>query len=164
MTQNPLGFLRRCAIVGAMPRQRHFPALWTPVLLAACLCSLAATAQDRSPDPGHNPRNIDATAYGQRIALGPFWLFAASDNPAYASPDYNDSGWMILDQHRLVGDLNLGPARYGWYRAHIHLRPGSTAMMVGLDHMRGSYEVYVNGTRIGSSGDINSSSTATNAR
>jgi phosphoserine phosphatase RsbU/P len=140
-----------------MPRQRHFPALWTPVLLAACLCSLAATAQGRSPDPGHNPRNIDATAYGQRITLGPLWLFAAGDNPAYASPSYDDSGWMILDQHRLVEDLNLGTARYGWYRVHIHLWPGSIAMMVGLDHMRGSYEVYVNGTRIGAPGDINSS-------
>jgi phosphoserine phosphatase RsbU/P len=157
MTQNPFGFLDRCAIVGAMPRQRHFPALWIPLLLAACLCSLAATAQDRSPVPGHNPRNIDATAYGQRITLGPLWLFATGDNPAYASPDYEDSGWMILDQHRVVADLSLGSARYGWYRAYIHLRPGAAAMMVGLDHMRGSYEVYVNGTRIGASGDINSS-------
>ena len=137
-----------------MPKQRHFPALWTPVLLAACLCSLAATAQDRSPDPGHNPRNIDATAYGQRIALGPLWLFAAGDNPAYASPSYDDSGWMILDQRRPIGDLNLKAARYGWYRAHIHLRPGSPAMMVGLYDMRGSYEVYVNGMHIGSAGDM----------
>ena len=154
MTQNPFGFLRRCAIVGAMPRQRHFPALWTPVLLAACLCSLAATAQDRSPDPGHNPRNIDATAYGQRITLGPLWLFAAGDNPVYASPSYDDSGWTILDQSRPIGDLDLGTARYAWYRAHIHLRSGSTAMMVGLNEIRGSYEVYVNGVRIGSAGDL----------
>ena len=33
-------------------------------------------------------------------------------------------------------------------RAHSFVA-GSIAMMVGLDHMRGSYEVYVNGTRIG---------------
>jgi hypothetical protein len=138
-----------------MPRQRHFPALWTPVLLAACLCPWAATAQDRSLDPGHDPRNIDATAYGQRIALGPLWLFATGDNPAYASPDYDDSGWMILDQHRLVADVNLGGAQYGWYRAHIHLRPGATAMMIGMDHIRGNYEIYVNGTRIGAAGNIN---------
>ena len=137
-----------------MPRQRHFPALWIPVLFAACLCSLAATAQDRSPDPGHNPRNIDATAYGQRITLGPLWLFAAGDNPSFASPRYDDSGWMILDQSRLVGDLDLGTARYAWYRAHIHLRAGSTAMMVGLEYIHGSYEVYANGVRIGSAGDL----------
>ncbi|MFZ0340297.1 MAG: SpoIIE family protein phosphatase [Terracidiphilus sp.] len=141
-----------------MPRQRHFPALWTPVLLAACLCSLAATAADRSPGPshdsGHNPRNIDAAAYGQRIALGPLWLFAAGDNPAYASPNYDDSGWTILDQSHLIGDVDLGTARYAWYRVHIHLRPGSTAMMVGLESIRGSYEVYVNGVRIGSAGDL----------
>jgi sigma-B regulation protein RsbU (phosphoserine phosphatase) len=139
-----------------MPRQRHFPALWIPVLLAACLCPLPAAAADGSPDPGHNPRNFDATQYGQRIALGPLWLFAAGDNPAYASPNYDDSGWMILDQNRRVEHLSLGAARYGWYRVHIHLRPGATAMMVGLNRMSGSYEVYVNGTRIGSAGNMNS--------
>ncbi len=159
MKQIPFGFLRGCAIVGAMPRQRHFPALWTPVLLAACLLPLAATAADRSPDPSHDPsrspRDIDGTQYGQRIALGPLWLFATGDNPAYASPNYDDSGWMILDQKRLADDVGLGEAQYGWYRAHIHLRPGSTAVMVGLDHMRGSYEIYVNGVRIGSAGDMN---------
>jgi hypothetical protein len=131
--------------------------LWIPVLLAACLCPLAASAADRSPDSGHNPRNIDATQYGQRITLGPLWLFNTGDNLAWASPDYDDSGWMILDQSRRRADLNLGSARYGWYRARIHLRPGATAIMVGLDHTDGSYEVYVNGTRIGASGDIDSS-------
>src|SRR5208282_2878083 len=92
---------------------------------------------------------------GQRIALGPLWLFAAGDNPAYASPNYDASCWMTLDQNRTVADLSLESARYGWYRAHIHLHPGATAMMVGLDQMNGSYEVYVNGTRIGSAGDMN---------
>lgn len=141
-----------------MPRQRLFPALWTSVLLAACLFPLAASAADRSLDPNHNPRNTDATGFGQRIALGPFWLFSAGDNPAWASPDFDDSGWMILDQHRLVDELNLGGAQYGWYRVHIHLRPGSAAMMLGLDHIRGSYEIYVNGTRIGAAGNIDHSS------
>jgi hypothetical protein len=144
-----------------MPRQRHLPALWIPVLLAACLFPLTAKAADHPPDPNydsaHNPRNIDATQFGQRIALGPLWLFAAGDNRAYASPDYDDSGWMILDQHRLVDDLGMGSVRFGWYRAHIRLRPGATAMMFGLDHMRGSYEIYVNGTRIGSAGDMKGS-------
>jgi phosphoserine phosphatase RsbU/P len=161
MNRIPIGFLRGRDIVGAMLRQRHFPASWTAVLLAACLCPLAADAQDRASNSGHNPRNIDATQYGQRITLGPLWLFAAGDNPAYASPGYDDSRWTIIDQKIPVTDLGLGPSRYGWYRAHIRLRPGpsalpsASAMMVGLDHMHGSYEIYVNGTRTGSSGDMN---------
>jgi len=139
-----------------MPRQRRFPALWIPVLLAACLFSWAARAADRTPDSGHDPRNIDATAYGQRITIGPLWLFAMGDNPAWASPGYDDSGWMILDQHRTADDVGLQPsARYAWYRAHIHLRPGSAAMSIGIDHIRSSYQIYVNGALIGSSGDIN---------
>ncbi len=137
-----------------MSRQRHFPALWIPILFGACLCPPAATGAGRTSDFGSNPRNIDATQFGHRIVLGPLWLFNGGDAPAYALPDYDDSGWMILDQNRPIQDLDIGSSRYAWYRAHVHLRPGSTGVMVGLDHMRGSYEVYANGTRIGSAGDL----------
>lgn len=146
-----------------MPRQRHFTALWTLLLLAACLAPVAAAAADASPDQGgdlgrdlgRNPRNFDATQYGRRIMLGPIWLFTPGDNPAYASPGYDDSGWMNLDQNRRFEEVALGTARYGWYRTHLHLRPGAVNVDIGLTQIRGSYEVYVNGTRIGGAGDMN---------
>jgi hypothetical protein len=59
------------------------------ILLLAAVCSVQAQAQPDATDPRH----VDATQFGAFVKLGPEWLFAPGDNPAYASPAFDDSSW-----------------------------------------------------------------------
>lgn len=119
--------------------------------LIAC-ASLSQAAASRPP--GNDPRNVDATQFGERVTLGPNWLFAPGDDPAYASPNLDDSGWMTVSSQRDLLDYGIRDIRYGWYRLHIRLRPGARDLTVALTTTDGGYEVYINGVRIGSNGNM----------
>ena len=121
--------------------------IFTLLFVVAVCGSLAAPAQ------ATDPRNVDAGSFGQRITLGPDWLFASGDNPAWASPTFDDSEWQVVSTNRDLFEYGIHDIKYGWYRMHIHLRPGTGGLMVGLDGTSGGYEVYANGVRIGGNGD-----------
>lgn len=122
---------------------------------AIVACASLSLAQSAAPhEPSIDPRHVDATQYGERVPLGPNWLFAPGDNPAYASPTLDDRGWMTVSSKRDLLDYGIRDTRYGWYRLHIHLRPGSRNLTVALTTTSGGYEVYINGARIGSNGDM----------
>jgi hypothetical protein len=120
------------------------------LLLATIVCALCARAQAATPDP----RNVDAASFGERVALGPDWLFAPGDNPAYASPAFDDSGWKTVSTQKQLLEYGIRDLRYAWYRIHIHLRPGTRNLMVGIQDVGGGYDVYANGVRIGGSGKL----------
>jgi len=120
--------------------------------LALFLLGLATCAHPQTVSV--DPRNVDATDFGQRVDLGPDWLFAPGDNPACASPTFDDSGWKTISTTRELGDFGFHDIRYGWYRLHIHLRPQSNGLMVGMSGVNGSYEVYANGVRVGGNGNM----------
>ena len=130
--------------------------------LAASICVSFAAAQNAattSPSVGQtsqssDPRNFDGSQFGQRVSLGPNWLFAAGDNPAYASPTFDDSGWKAISTNKELIDYGIRNIHYGWYRIHVHLRPGATNLAIGVERIYGAYEVYANGVRVGSNGDI----------
>ena len=126
--------------------------------LAASLCAPFATAQPAPARPttagNADPRDVDASQFGQRIALGPNWLFAPGDNPAYASPTFDDSVWKTISTNKELIDYGIRDISYGWYRVHIHLRPGASNLAIGLERTFGSYEVYANGVRVGSNGNM----------
>jgi hypothetical protein len=115
------------------------------LLLAAGVCA-AAQSDD--------PRHFDATQFGERVVLGPNWLFAAGDNPAWASPTFDDSGWKTISTEKRLLDNGIRDISYGWYRLHIHLRPGTRNLMVGTEDVSGKYEVFADGVRIGGKGKM----------
>jgi Stage II sporulation protein E (SpoIIE) len=119
------------------------------LLLAVAACP-AAWAQGSTDDP----RRVDATQFGERVALGPDWLFAAGDNPAWASPGIDDSAWKIVSTNRQLIDYGIRDIPYAWYRIHVHLRPDTRNLVVALQSISGSYEVYANGVRIGGNGKM----------
>jgi phosphoserine phosphatase RsbU/P len=137
-------------------RPRTFPAFGF-LLLAVC-ASFADAQASRVVDPAKpnqttsDPRNFDATHYGERVTLGPDWLFAPGDNPAYASPTFDDSGWKTISTRKELFDYGIRDIRYGWYRIHIHLGPGARNLTVATEQIDGSYELYANGQRIGAGG------------
>jgi hypothetical protein len=119
------------------------------LLLAIAACgSLAPHAY------ASDPHNVDGSSFGQRITLGPDWLFSPGDNLSWASPTYDDSHWQIVSSNKPLSYYGIHDIRYAWYRIHIHLRPGVSGLMVGTEHVFGSYEIYANGVRIGSAGRI----------
>lgn len=120
------------------------------LLLAATACVPSAPAQPDKADP----RNFDAADFGQPISLGPTWLFAPGDDPAWASPTFDDSGWKTISANKQLLDYGFRNIPYAWYRIHIHLRPGTHKLTVGLVGVSGNYEVYANGLRIGGNGKM----------
>jgi len=139
--------------------KKHLPLRLIALAFAAAgLCALLAAAQTAAPANtvagGGDPRNFDATQFGELVNLGPNWLFAPGDNPAYAAPTFDDSGWRTISTDRRLTDYGYRDLRFAWYRIHIHLRPGTRNLTVGMTDAAGSYEVYANGERIGGSGKM----------
>jgi sigma-B regulation protein RsbU (phosphoserine phosphatase) len=122
-------------------------------LLLAVACGAIARAQTPGT-AGDDPRHVDAVQFGERVILGPNWLFAPGDNPAYASPTYDDSKWTTVSTQKELYDYGIRDIPYAWYRLHIRLRPGAHNLTVAAERIRGSYEVYANGQRIGVNGRI----------
>lgn len=122
------------------------------MLLLAAVCSTQAQAPPGATDPGH----VDATQFGAFVKLGPDWLFAPGDNPAYASPTFDDSSWKDISTDKQLLDYGYRDLPYAWYRLHIHLRPGTRNLTVGIISVNGHYEVFANGTRIGGNGEMKS--------
>lgn len=103
-----------------------------------------------------NPRHFDPFYLGTRVALGPNWLFSAGDNPAFALPAYDDSGWKTVSLAKPPLSYGAGELRHAWYRIHVHVNPRARMLALEIQYIKGSYEVYVNGVRIGQIGSMNS--------
>ena len=128
--------------------------------LAVLACGLVSFAQSAVRDlPGTDPRHFDATEYGDRILLGPNWLFSPGDNPAWASPDFDDTGWKTISTEKGLLASGIRDISFAWYRMHIHLPPGTHNLTVGTRVVSGQYELFANGVRIGGLGGMTGSRT-----
>ncbi|MBI3211039.1 MAG: SpoIIE family protein phosphatase [Candidatus Solibacter usitatus] len=105
------------------------------LLVFAAACSL----------PGQVETSIHADLSGA-------WRMSADDNPRYAQPGVDDSAWRTVQLPR--GDDRLPRGVY-WLRRTVHIPPGSTGsnVVLALGSVCEIYEVYINGTRIGDSGN-----------
>jgi hypothetical protein len=132
--------------------------LFSLTFSAIVSCASVSLAQSVVTDaPTANPRHFDATAYGERIDLGPDWLFAPGDNPAWALPAFDDADWKTVSTENQVSDYGIRNTPYAWYRIHIHLPPGTHDLTIGTRSVAGRYEVYANGVRIGGLGNMQGS-------
>lgn len=123
------------------------------VLLAALLGAApapaaAAAAGTRSL---HLAEVADPTAV---VELGGIWLFQAGDDPAFAHPVLDDSGW----EQRLVPVARPSWRQrwqgHGWYRLHVGVDPHAVGAdwMISLGRAREAVEVYWNGALVGQRG------------
>ena len=94
---------------------------------------------------------VDASAVGaKQIAAWPSamatindgWRFSSGDNPAWAEPDYNDSGWTVVS---LSSAKPLAPAGLRWYRIHLRLPAGRPPAALLLTIGENASQVFVNG-------------------
>lgn len=126
-------------------------------LSATFVCASLSLAQSTAPVARNSdPRNLDATLYGERVALGPDWLFSPGDNLAWATQTFDDSGWRVVSIDKNLTDYSIHDVSHCWYRIHIKMRPGMRNLAIGLLDTDGSYELYANGVRIADAGRITS--------
>lgn len=141
---------------------------------AALLVVLAALA----PPPHTKVVTRDTAVATVRIGTavlvlaGP-WRFRTGDDPAWADPAYDDTGWESVSLAAPPGahdaDVGLtgyapgwtalghaGYSGYAWYRLRLRLSwpPGDTLALSGPPDVDDAYQVFVNGHLLGGIGDF----------
>jgi hypothetical protein len=132
-------------------------------------------------------RGFCAAAVAEKITLGRSyvhlngpWKFHLGDNPSWAAPEIDDSKWEPVDLTAPPGahdsDVGLtgyvpgwgargheGYSGYAWYRLHIAVDdPVRFALsLAGPPAVDSSYQVFLNGTLLGSAGSSFSGPTPT---
>jgi len=133
------------------------------VLVSAGLLSLALAPSSfplaaQSPGSGIGLRASNATLRldGGSAALDGPWQFHLGDDPAWASPTFDDSGWEQLSAGRPWGaQTHPNTEGFGWYRLHVAFPPGAPATIALLvPRVDDAYQVYWNGRLIGSKGEL----------
>lgn len=137
-------------------------------MVSLALMAVALLAADASSSP--NERGPDPLRLDRRLAersaegAGEFLLslegehrFAPGDDPARAETDYDDSSWSIVQVpgHRAEW-RELATAGAGWYRMRFSLPelPESAELGVNLGIVLHGDEVFLNGERIGGTGEF----------
>jgi hypothetical protein len=162
------------------PRLKPFAAL-----LLSLLC-LTAIAQSPAPKPAQLISDgIDHIALGQSVfplngpykfSIGDSPLDPATHQPLWAEPGFDDSHWETVDLTPPEGSFdpnNGAPAYvpgwtakghpgysgYAWYRVRVKVDgfAGGKLALAGSDDVDDGFQVFANGTLLGSFGDFSTS-------
>ncbi|KAA6459741.1 serine/threonine-protein phosphatase [Acidobacteria bacterium AB60] len=120
--------------------------LLTFVLLCAG-AALAAAQTAAAP--------LDIThLHGTRFLDSP-WLVQAGDNPAWASPAFDDSRWTRFDPYSPINAI-YGEQRPPilWYRLHLADDPAEDSLALSEIQIARAFEIYVNGELVMRSGQV----------
>jgi hypothetical protein len=123
------------------------------LLLSAITPSAIAQTAAELQHP-QDPRNYSATRAGEVVDLGPYWLFQQGDDPAFAAKDFDDSKWPVLDTNKSMASQGYPHLNQVWYRVHVRVSPASDRLVLGVTAFFGSYEIFVNGVRVGGQGSM----------
>jgi hypothetical protein len=137
-----------------------------PALGLLCAAPLFLAAQTpigplTTHRPGGAATALRATAAplkldGGAASLDGPWQFHLGDNPAWASPEFDDSSWERLSASKPWGaQTHPDTEGFGWYRLYIAFAPGAPGTIALLAPVvDDSYEVYWNGHLIGAFGKL----------
>jgi len=83
------------------------------------------------------------------------WRYQAGDNPRWADPEFDDAEWTLVNPDEAQFGSDIG--NYGWYRTALtwpraRCEQVNCAIMLGA--IQGADEVYINGHRVGASGQM----------
>jgi hypothetical protein len=121
------------------------------LLLFASLFTRAAVAPTQPP--------LTVEGLGKpTVALDGTWQFHTGDDPAWASPNLDDSQWESIQTDKPWGaQQHFGYTGYAWYRRHIDFAPGPSDKLdlsLAVGYVSDVYEIYWNGTKIGGYGTM----------
>lgn len=125
----------------------------------------AVDAVSQSPQPSASsavaatPAPLVVQGLGEATApLGGTWQFHTGDDPAWASPTFDDSKWEGIQADKTWGaQTHFGYTGYAWYRRHIDFVPVAGAapdLAIMLPPVDDAYEVYWNGHEVGHFGKL----------
>jgi serine phosphatase RsbU (regulator of sigma subunit) len=126
------------------------------LLLVATLCGGAASSF-AADDKAERTLVIHGLGHGEADLDGP-WQFHTGDDAVWAQPTLDDSAWESLVSNAPWGAQGH-PSYTGiaWYRRHLNIipAPGTEGrFQILLPHIDDSYEIYWNGSLIGSYGKL----------
>jgi len=140
--------------------------VYTRLAIKALLLLFAASAAAEQPTatPASTPQNASAPSLviqgiGKGVVPidGP-WQFHLGDNPHWADPKWDDSGWERIEVDAPWGaQQHPSYTGFAWYRRHLDIEPTAGAThdySILIPHGEDSYEVYWNGQLVGSYGHV----------
>jgi len=99
-------------------------------------------------------QSFDASQWTQGVTtITARWRFHPGDNPAWASPSFNDSAWPLLSTDGSWGRQGY-PALtgYAWYRLRLKLPATTQPLAIDIGHVNSAAEVYADGHLLGENG------------
>lgn len=99
-------------------------------------------------------QTFDATHLREPANLDTKWLVEAGDNPAYASPDFDDSHWTLFDPSSSINSRFPQHPEVLWYRLRLKVDPTQTGLALSEIKLSRAFEIYVNGERLMTSGRV----------
>lgn len=121
---------------------------WIAFMLMGALLVLPAEAQWKVYRPALNPRDVDGMSMGAPVQLGSRWLAREGDDPQWAQPGFDDSGWRVVRLGVPLAMQGMKGVDAVWYRMHVRIPPGARDLSLMLTRVDGSVEIYANGARI----------------
>src|SRR5580698_8944854 len=125
----------------------------TPLLvamLAIITCGLARGQSFEIKDDNLRVTSLDG-----------LWRFHTGDDPSWADPNFNDSKWSLLRSDEDWGQQGFkGYGGMAWYRFRVIVPAGLDRISLYLPHLRTCYEVFANGSLIGTYGKMPPNKTA----
>jgi hypothetical protein len=117
-------------------------ALMLSCLLLAAVCVHAQSFQTSNPGAGS-------------VAVDGKWQFHTGDDPAWANPAYDDSGWEQLRGDEAWGaQSHPGYTGVAWYRKRIEVNGTAGKLAILMPPVDDAYEIYWNGKKIGNYGSL----------
>ena len=88
-------------------------------------------------------------------SLDGLWRFHTGDNPAWASPDFDDSRWPLLRSDESWSTQGYsGYSGFAWYRFRVVVPAGEGSLSLLLPKIVTNYQVYVDGSFLGGCGKM----------
>jgi phosphoserine phosphatase RsbU/P len=126
--------------------------LFRSLAVAVSLIAAPAWASIASPHPPLNPHHVDGSMLGGPIDLSSTWLVQQGDEPRFADPSLDDSYWTVVQAGKKLSGYGIKDVNHVWYRTHVQIPPGQQNLSVLIRYFAGSFEIFVNGIEVGSSG------------
>lgn len=139
------------------------PRILKPIIAALFLAVPCASLCAPAPTTPAPDTLVIGTLGQGTVTLGGLWEFKTGDDPAWATPGFDDSHWERLRVDRTYGRQgHFAYHGYAWYRRHIDFAGAGASQKVALivppigsyDAWGEPYEIYWNGVLVGREGKM----------
>ena len=140
---------------------RQWPGV--PLLLLLNLLWLLPSARAIEPHPAAaqsvaaaHPSVIDLKEARQALTVvGTQWLFHPGNDPQWAKPDYDDSGWKLLKVSEDWDAQGYHEEQdQAWFRFTILIPAQTPGLVIQMPKITKNYRLYANGQEFGGMGDL----------